>query len=51
MPNVSPVLLAEDNPNDVLLVRRAFEDTKALNPLQVVGNGQEAIQYLSLIHI
>ncbi len=47
MPNISPVLLAEDNPNDVLLVRRAFEDTKALNPLQVVGNGQEAIQYLA----
>lgn len=47
MPNVSPVLLAEDNPNDVFLVRRAFEDTKALNPLQVVGNGQEAIQYLA----
>ena len=47
MPNVSPVLLAEDNPNDVLLVRRALEDTKALNPLQVVGNGEEAIQYLA----
>lgn len=47
MPNVSPVLLAEDNPNDVLLVRRALEDTKTLNPLQVVGNGEEAIQYLA----
>jgi CheY-like chemotaxis protein len=47
MPNVSPVLLAEDNPNDVLLVRRALEETKALNPLQVVENGAEAIQYLA----
>jgi CheY-like chemotaxis protein len=47
MSNLSPVLLAEDNPNDVLLVRRALEDTKALNPLHVVGNGVEAIQYLA----
>ena len=47
MPNVSPVLLAEDNPNDVLLIRRALEETKALNPLHVVGNGAEAVQYLA----
>jgi CheY-like chemotaxis protein len=47
MPSFSPVLLAEDNPNDVLLLRRALEDTKALNPLHVVGNGVEAIQYLA----
>ena len=46
MANLSPVLLAEDNPNDVLLIRRAFEETKALKPLQVVGNGDEAIRYL-----
>jgi CheY-like chemotaxis protein len=47
MPSVSPVLLAEDNPNDVLMVRRALEETKALNPLQVVENGSEAIDYLA----
>jgi CheY-like chemotaxis protein len=47
MANLSPVLLAEDNPNDVLLIRRAFEETKALNPLHVVGNGDEAIRYLT----
>ena len=46
MSNLSPVLLAEDNANDVLLVRRAFQETRARHPLQVVGNGQEAIQYL-----
>ena len=46
MPNVSPILLAEDNPNDVLLVRHAFEETGAPNPLRVVGNGADAIQYL-----
>jgi CheY-like chemotaxis protein len=47
MANVSPLLLAEDNPNDVLLIRRALEETKAPNPLHVVGNGAEAIQYLA----
>ena len=47
MPNLSPVLLAEDNPDDVFLVRRAFQDNKALNPVHAVGNGDEAIQYLA----
>src|SRR5512137_2883372 len=46
MPNLSPVLLAEDNPTDVMLVRRAFQENRALHPLHVVGNGHEAIQYL-----
>lgn len=47
MSHLSPVLLAEDNPNDVLLVRRAFEENRTLNPIHAVGNGEEAIQYLS----
>jgi CheY-like chemotaxis protein len=47
MPNLSTVLLAEDDPNDVLLFRRAFQENKALNPVQAVGNGEEAIQYLA----
>lgn len=47
MANLSPVLLAEDNPNDVVLIRRALEETRALNPLQVVGNGAEVIRYLA----
>src|ERR1035438_7868667 len=47
MANLSPILLAEDNPNDVILIRRAFEETNALNPLQVVENGAEAIHYLA----
>ncbi len=48
MPNVvSPVLLAEDNPNDVVLIRQALSDTGAPNPLQVVNNGADAIQYLA----
>ena len=47
MANLSPVLLAEDNPNDVELVRRAFQENKTLNPVHDVGNGDEAIQYLA----
>jgi len=45
--NMSPVLLAEDDPNDVLLIRRAFRESEAANPLVVVGDGEAAIQYLS----
>ncbi len=44
---MSPVLLAEDDPNDVLLMRKAFEEAGISNPLVVVGNGEEAIHYLS----
>ncbi len=40
-------LLVEDNKDDVLLIRRAFEKGKVLNPLQVVYGGEEAIEYLS----
>jgi CheY-like chemotaxis protein len=47
MSNLSPVLLAEDSPTDVILVRRAFEENKARNPVHNVGNGEEAIQYLA----
>ncbi len=47
MAKSSPVLLAEDNADDVFLIRRAFHDTRATNPLHVVGNGEEAIRYLA----
>jgi CheY-like chemotaxis protein len=47
MSNYSPVLLAEDNPNDVFLVRRAFEENRTRNPVHAVENGEEAIQYLA----
>src|SRR5664279_2791289 len=47
MPNLSPVLLAEDNPNDVFLVRRAFQENNTANPVHAVGNGDEAIKYLA----
>jgi CheY-like chemotaxis protein len=41
-----PILLAEDDNNDVFLMRRAFQNAGFLNPLIVVQNGKEAVQYL-----
>jgi Response regulators consisting of a CheY-like receiver domain and a winged-helix DNA-binding domain len=41
------ILLVEDDPNDVLLVRRAFQQTRSGIPLFVMRNGLEAINYLS----
>lgn len=41
------ILLAEDDENDVFLMRRALERAGVPNPLFVVRNGQEAIDYLS----
>src|SRR5258706_12086044 len=46
MDKLNPVLLAEDNADDVLLIRRAFRDNDIQNPLEVVENGEEAIHYL-----
>jgi CheY-like chemotaxis protein len=41
------ILLAEDNENDILLMRRAFSRAAIPNPLFVVRNGQEAVDYLA----
>src|SRR6185436_17018663 len=40
------VLLAEDDPDDVLLTQIAFDKARLANPLQVVRDGEEAIAYL-----
>src|SRR2546423_559635 len=47
MENANPVLLAEDSPEDVFLIRRAFGDNDIQNPLLVVDNGEDAIHYLA----
>ena len=46
MPECAVILLAEDEEDYVLLIRRAFEQANIPNPLHVVWNGQEAISYL-----
>ena len=40
------VLLAEDQPEDVICIQHAFSKSKFLNPLKIVPTGQEAIAYL-----
>lgn len=40
------VLLVDDDPGDVLLVREAFEDNKVGNRLAVVSDGVEAMRYV-----
>jgi CheY-like chemotaxis protein len=44
--NLVDILLAEDNPNDVEMTRRAFENGKFLNNLHVVTDGVEAMTFL-----
>jgi CheY-like chemotaxis protein len=41
------ILLVEDNEDDVFLMRRALKSAKIGNPLQVMEDGQQAIDYLS----
>jgi CheY-like chemotaxis protein len=43
--NQFTVLLVEDDLNDVFLVKRAFKTAAIQNPLQVVTDGLEAINY------
>ena len=42
-----PILLVEDNYNDVLLIRRAFRKAKISPPMSIVADGDEAVAYLS----
>ncbi len=41
------ILLVEDDPNDVLLIQRAFRKANLANAVQVVGDGEAAIVYLA----
>jgi len=40
------ILLVEDNEDDVFIFRRAYRQAGLLYPLQVAGDGQEALDYL-----
>jgi CheY-like chemotaxis protein len=41
------MLLVEDDPNDILLIQRAFAKACLVNPLKVVRDGEEALNYLA----
>jgi CheY-like chemotaxis protein len=40
-------LLVEDNADDVMLIRRAFQKSRVLNPVHIARTGEEALAYLS----
>src|SRR5512141_1912836 len=40
------ILLVEDDPNDVLLIQRAFQKAGLRDVLKVVGDGDQAVEYL-----
>lgn len=40
------ILLVEDNPDDEALTLRAFQKNKIVNPVHVVRDGQEALDFL-----
>jgi CheY-like chemotaxis protein len=44
--NLISVLLVDDDPGDVLLVREAFEDHKVGNMLSTVSDGVQALEYV-----
>jgi CheY-like chemotaxis protein len=41
------ILHVEDDPNDVLLIGRAFRKAEVAAHVQVVNDGEQAVQYLS----
>jgi CheY-like chemotaxis protein len=41
------ILLVEDNEDDVFMMNRAFKKAHITNPVQLVADGQSAINYLS----
>ena len=44
--NKLKILLVEDDKVDVMTVKRALKDINVTNPLKIVGNGVEALEYL-----
>jgi CheY-like chemotaxis protein len=41
------ILLADDDEDDLFLIQRAIQSARLLNPVQVVRDGEEAINYLA----
>jgi CheY-like chemotaxis protein len=46
-PSRRSVLYVEDDPNDVFFMQDAFQEVGISEPLQVVRDGQEAVDYLA----
>ncbi len=43
----NPILLAEDNEQDIVLIRRALDQLRVPNPLVITYDGYQAVDYLS----
>ena len=46
MRTTETILVVEDEPDAVLLLKRAFQKAGVVNPIQTVDNGERAIAYL-----
>jgi CheY-like chemotaxis protein len=46
MTEIIEILLVEDNPSDVKLAMRAFQKNNLANKVQVLRDGEEALEYL-----
>jgi CheY-like chemotaxis protein len=46
MKGKKPILLVEDDTVDVMTVKRALKEIHVTNRVEVVGNGEEALEYL-----
>ena len=42
-----PILVVEDNDDDIFILRRAFKDAHLNNPVHVVSDGEEAVDFLA----
>lgn len=47
--NESPILIAEDEEIDIILLKRALQSAGVKHPIRVVRDGQEALQYLAAV--
>ena len=45
-PSDHSILMAEDNSDDVMITKRALKKGQIINPLYIVNNGEEAIEFL-----
>lgn len=45
-PDIYPILLAEDNPDDILITKRAWSKGLIKNKLYIVNDGEEALEFL-----
>src|SRR5271167_2139678 len=43
---IAPILMAEDDPDDRLITRKALNENRVANPLVTVENGEELLDYL-----